>query len=52
MDEDEIKVGICPHTVEEVLQIPDEGEYTGWLCLHNETPEEDAIEVENFKNKI
>jgi hypothetical protein len=45
-DDNERRVAVCPHTHHEVVQQWDE---TEWLCLHNDTLEEDAIAVTNFK---
>ena len=41
-------VGICEHTKKEVVMEWD-AEYNDWLCLHNETPEQDADEVIKFR---
>lgn len=47
------KVDICPHTGKEVVM-----EYIGinngheeWLCLHNDIPEDDAVDVAAFKKR-
>lgn len=47
------RVAICPHTGKEVVQ-----EYNGisngeedWLCLHNDIPQDDAVDVAAFKKR-
>ena len=42
------RVAVCEATGKEVLQELVDGE---WLCLHNDTDEEDAIEVDKFKQE-
>lgn len=42
------RVGVCEHTGKEVVQEWDRGE---WLCLHNDTPEEDEADVIKFKKE-
>ena len=46
---EERRVAVCPHTHTEVVQQWDE---TEWLCLHNDTLEEDAIDVAKFKGEL
>jgi hypothetical protein len=50
-----IKVGYCAATGNKVLKQYDPGnndtEEKDWLCLHNDTVEEDLIEVEKFLQK-
>lgn len=54
---DEIRVGICKHTNRRVLQIKDVAsddaiDEKGWLCLHDETVEEEVENVLKFGYKI
>ena len=39
------RISICKHTKKKILQLHTEN---GWLCLHNNDPELDKIDVENF----
>lgn len=43
------RVAICPHIGREVVQelVPD----NVWLCLHNDTDEEDTVDVEKFRKE-
>ena len=47
--DEERRVAVCPHTHTEVVQQWDE---TEWLCLHNDTLEEDAVDVAKFKGEL
>lgn len=52
-----IRIGICKHTKQKVLQIKDELEddaidEKGWLCLHEENIEEEQLSILNFKYKF
>lgn len=56
-EEKEIRVGICRHTNRRVLQIRDEDsddaiDEKGWLCLHDETIEEEQSNILNFKYNL
>jgi|APCry1669188910_1035180.scaffolds.fasta_scaffold05789_4 hypothetical protein len=42
------RIEVCEHTGFTVVQVFTDGE---WLCLHNETPEQDQAEVETFKQE-
>jgi hypothetical protein len=43
------RVAPCPHTGHEVVQLYIKNDAEEWLCLHRDTPEEDAHQVEFFK---
>lgn len=52
-----IRIGICKHTKREVLQIKDKYEddaidEKGWMCLHEDTIEEEQLSILNFKYKF
>jgi len=42
------RIAVCNHTKLEVVQVYSDAE---WMCLHNETAEEDLSEVNWFKTK-
>ena len=49
MSKAKVEIRICKHTKKPVLmqQISD-----GWICLHNENPEDDKKDVEQFKKQM
>jgi len=52
-----LRIGICKHTKRKVLQIKDESQNDaidekGWLCLHDDTEEEEQLNILNFKYKF
>lgn len=54
MKKNEIRIGVCRHTDRKVLQIKDACsddavDEIGWLCLHDETVEEEVVEMLKFK---
>ncbi len=53
----DVRIGVCKHTLRKVLQVRDNAsddanDEEGWLCLHDETIEEEVINILNFKYKF
>lgn len=54
---DELRVGICKHSGRKVMQVKDEfsddGEdEKGWLCLHDDTVEEEIRNIIKFRYNL
>lgn len=50
----DLRIGVCHHTKKEIVQkftgeLDSDDE--GWICLHNTIPEDDIVDVANFKKK-
>jgi len=53
----EVRIGICKHTKQKVLQIKDEHsddapDKKGWLCLHQDNHNDEISDILEFKFKI
>lgn len=49
MNTDNLRISVCEHTQKEVVQQKFGEE---WVCLHEETEEEDLRSVEEFKKQL
>lgn len=54
---EELRIGICKHTGRKLLQVKDENsddaiDEKGWLCLHDESEEEEIQTLIKFKYNI
>lgn len=57
MKQKELRVGICKHTGRKILQIRDECsddgiDEKGWMCLHDDTVEEEIKTIIKFKYNV
>ena len=51
---EKLRIGICKHTGRKILQVKDENsddaiDEKGWLCLHDESEEEEIQNLIKFK---
>lgn len=51
-DYNDLRVSVCKKTKTLVVQLRDLGQPDGWLCLHNDTIEEDLSDVKAFREEI